>query len=70
MSDAAKRLDDTCLRIVHTTTHPCPSCGLAMERRAGMFYWRGQSFSGLVCAPCNSLWDDPEDSFEKHVGLK
>lgn len=30
-----------------------------------MFYWRGRFFSGLVC--CGALWDNPADSFEKHV---
>ena len=48
--------------------YPCPKCSAPMEVRAGMFFWRGQHFSGLVCGPCNSLWDNPEDSFEKAVG--
>ena len=40
-----------------------------MVRRPGMFYWRGRSFSGLVCEQCKSLWDDPADSFAERVGL-
>ena len=45
----------------------CTKCGTAMERRPNMFYWRGRFFHGLVCVPCNALWDDPTDSFEQHV---
>ena len=45
----------------------CKKCGTALERRPNMFYWRGQFFHGLVCPPCNALWDDPTDSFEQHV---
>ena len=45
----------------------CKKCGAALERRANMFYWRGRFFHGLVCTPCNALWDDPTDSFEQHV---
>lgn len=48
----------------------CPKCGAPQEVRPNMFYWRGRYFSGLVCVPCNSLRDNPEDSFEEHVGLK
>lgn len=44
--------------------------GHPLERRPSMFYWRGRHFHGLVCAACNSLYDDPTDSFEEHVGLK
>lgn len=47
----------------------CPKCGGAFERRADQFFWRGKFFHGLVCAPCNSLWDDPDDSFEAAVGI-
>jgi len=43
----------------------CPKCGKQMERRAAQFFWRGTYFNGLVC--CNSLWDDPTDSFEEYV---
>lgn len=45
----------------------CKKCGTALERRPNMFYWRGRFFHGLVCTPCNALWDDPTDSFEQHV---
>ena len=45
----------------------CKKCGTSMERRPNMFHWRGRFFHGLVCVPCNALWDDPTDSFEKHV---
>lgn len=33
----------------------CPK-GHEMERREGMFYWRGDSRPGWVCPTCNSLW--------------
>jgi ribosomal protein L40E len=45
----------------------CRKCGSVLERRPSMFYWRGRFFHGLVCVPCNALWDDPTDSFERHV---
>ena len=45
----------------------CDKCGGTLERRPNMFYWRGCFFHGLVCVPCNALWDDPTDSFEQHV---
>lgn len=35
-----------------------------------MFFWRGRVFSGLVCPTCKSLWDNPDDSFEEHVGAE
>ena len=35
-----------------------------------MFYWRGRYFSGLVDVAANTLYDDPEDSFAAHVGMK
>lgn len=45
----------------------CPTCGGAFERRPNMFHWRGTFFHGLVCSPCNALYDDPSDSFMAHV---
>lgn len=45
----------------------CPKCARPLVVMQGMFFWRGKSFSGLVCKPCNALWDNPSDSFEKHV---
>lgn len=48
----------------------CPGCEKKMVKKPNMFHWRGRFFSGLVCPDCNSLWDDPEDSFAEHVGLK
>lgn len=47
----------------------CKKCGDTMERRPNMFHWRDRFFHGLVCVPCNALWDDPTDSFEQHVGI-
>jgi len=41
-----------------------------LEIKPNMFYWRGKYFSGLVCKECNSLFDNPKDSFKNHVGLK
>lgn len=34
----------------------CPKCAKPMERREGMFYWRGDSRPGWVCADCKGLW--------------
>ena len=44
--------------------------GHPLDRRPAMFFWRGRYFHGLVCPVCNALYDDPEDSFEEHVGMK
>jgi hypothetical protein len=38
-----------------------------MEVRSGMFYYRGQSFSGLLCVDCNALYINPEDSFKDYL---
>ena len=38
-----------------------------MEVRANQFYWRGKYFTGLVCGKCNSLFDNPDDSFLGHA---
>lgn len=45
----------------------CPKCRAPLERRERMFHWRGRSFRGLVCGPCNALWEDPTDSFLEGV---
>ena len=52
---------------------PCPKCEGPLKVRPKMFFladWgatdpqaAGRKFSGLVCGRCNSLWDNPEDSF-------
>jgi hypothetical protein len=44
--------------------------GNKLERRRDQFYWRGQSFHGLVDVKSGSLFDDPCDSFADHVGIK
>jgi transposase-like protein len=42
----------------------CPTCKKPMELRHGMFYSRkAGTMAGYVCEDCNSLWDDPENSF-------
>ncbi len=47
------------------------STGKKLERKARMFYWRGQWFPGLVNYEHGlALYDDPEDSFCAHVGIK
>lgn len=44
----------------------CPSCEGPLEERQRMFHSRrAGSMSGLVCVTCNSLWDDPDNSFLK-----
>jgi len=45
----------------------CEKCGSTLVRKPNMFFWRGTWFQGLVCEVCNSLWDDPEDSFIAHI---
>lgn len=44
--------------------------GRVLERRERMFYWKGTSFSGLVDDVENALFDNPDDSFYAHVGMK
>jgi hypothetical protein len=59
--------------------------GKPLFRKAAMFYWRGRYFSGLVTVrkmepfqkdgwfkqvSAGDLYDDPEDSFAAHVGIK
>jgi len=42
----------------------CPSCSGPLEVRPGVFFSRRVgSMGGLVCPPCNALWDDPGNSF-------
>lgn len=55
------------LRPKNSNQHHCKKCKKPTEVRKGMFHWRGKSFSGLVCEDCNALYDNPEDSFNKHV---
>lgn len=35
---------------------PCPRCKRPLERRAAMFYWRGDYRDEAFCKPCNSMW--------------
>lgn len=37
--------------------------------KENMFYWRGDWFPGLVDEENNALYDHPDDSFNKRVGL-
>lgn len=39
----------------------CPKCSKPMEKRAGMFFWRGEFKPGLVCVPCHALYVVPGD---------
>jgi len=45
----------------------CPTCTTKMEARPNMFHWRGEYFSGIVCTPCNALYDNKNNSFKDHV---
>ncbi len=45
----------------------CPKCKTKMIIREGMFNWRGNTFSGLVCEKCNALYNNPKDSFETYL---
>lgn len=44
--------------------------GNKLVRRAGMFYFRGVTFHGLVDEENNAFYDDPDDSFAAHTGIK
>ena len=45
-------------------TRVCPKCGFQVHKRDGVFFSRRIGYHhGLVCEPCNSLWNDPDDSF-------
>jgi len=45
----------------------CPKCNQPAIVKEAMFHWRGKNFSGLVCETCNTLWDNPDDSFKDAV---
>jgi len=49
------------------TEQRCKTCNTKLVVKERMFHWRGKDFSGLVCEPCNALYDNPEDSFEDYV---
>ncbi len=51
----------------HSELSSGSNCQEEMKVKPGMFYWRGKYYSGLVCEKCNTLHDNPEDSFEKAV---
>lgn len=55
--------------MIRITDDKCPKCKNVMERRPDQFYYREKFFHGLVCVTCNSLWDDPTDSFAEHMGI-
>jgi hypothetical protein len=38
--------------------------GHQMERRDGMFHWRGDTRPGWVCPVCNALWEIEGDEIE------
>jgi hypothetical protein len=41
--------------------------GAPLEKRPDMFHWKGRWFPGLV--DDKACYDDPEDSFNKHVHI-
>ena len=43
--------------------------GNLLHRSPDQFYWKGEWFHGLVDIKTNALYDDPEDSFNAHVGI-
>jgi len=48
----------------------CPSCAGPIVKRAKAFYASDVGhMDGLVCEPCNALWDDPDNSFTEAVRL-
>ena len=52
------------------TNYVCVKTGNTLERKANMFFWRGRYFTGLVDVKTNALYDDPSDSFAKHIGIE
>lgn len=55
--------DFTDLEKAEDGEYHCPKCDGVLVVRPGLFYWRGKSLSGLYCAPCNAMWNNPADSF-------
>ena len=45
----------------------CPSCKCVLVPTPGTMAYRGKEFAGLVCHPCNALWDNPDDSMLEHA---
>jgi hypothetical protein len=43
--------------------------GEILKKKLGMFFYRGKAFVGLVSSS-KALYDCPEDSFAKHVGIR
>lgn len=42
----------------------CPTCKIPLDVISVGFYFRRYgSFSGLTCKKCNSLWENPKDSW-------
>jgi len=39
----------------------CPKCRGPLELRENQFCARGRWFPGLVCVPCNALWEESTD---------
>lgn len=52
---------------LHDGSYWCPRCDDKMVVQQNTFFWRGKFMSGLVCKTCNTLWDNPEDSFMEEV---
>lgn len=51
-----------------SNTKDCPKCEQPMERREGMFYWRGDYKPGWVCVSCNALWSIKGEEIAPLVG--
>lgn len=49
------------------TEQRCKTCDSKLVVKENMFFYRGRFFTGLVCEPCNALYDNPEDSFWEYV---
>lgn len=58
------------MRTVFRPGDPCPKCATPMVERGGMFYFRGLSCKGIVCVPCNALWEHADDPFMSQVSAK
>lgn len=52
------------------TEYRSTKTGNLLIRKPHMFFWRGQTFHGLVDVEDNSLYTDPEDDFSVAVGIR
>ena len=45
----------------------CPKCNGILIPTPGTMMYKGKQFPGLVCNPCNGLWDNPSKSMFDYI---